>query len=59
MRTFMDSVEARNGVGHMDYEISAAIKNDKHKIATVIGKIIFEKGDDQLFMSMISPVEIA
>ncbi len=59
MRTFMDSVEAKNGIGDIDYEINAAMKNEQHKIATVIGKIIFEKDEDQPFMCMISPTEIA
>jgi len=54
MRTFMDSVEAQSGLGHMDYEINAALKNEKQNIVTVIGEILFESGDHQPFVCMIS-----
>jgi len=54
MRTFMDSVEAQSGLGHMDYEINAALKNEKQNIVTVIGEIHFESGDHQPFVCMIS-----
>lgn len=54
MRVFMDSVEAKNGIGHIEYEINAALKNKDHDIATVIGEIQFEDGDQQPFMCMLS-----
>jgi hypothetical protein len=56
MRAFMESVEARNGIGHMDYEINAALKNKDHGVVTVIGDIIFDHANRQPFMCMISRV---
>ncbi|MEM1050251.1 MAG: hypothetical protein AAGL24_29135 [Pseudomonadota bacterium] len=54
MRRFMDSIEARNGIGHIDYEINAAMKNKEHEIVTIIGEIQFENDNAQPFMCMIS-----
>ena len=57
MRAFMDSVVAKNGIGHVDYEVNAALKNDEHEIATVIGEIEFEHAGTQPFMCMLSRAE--
>ena len=54
MRAFMDSIEATNGIGHIDYEINAALKNKQYGIVTVIGEVVFEGGDHQPFMCMLS-----
>jgi len=54
MRAFMDSIEATNGIGHLDYEINAALKNKQYGIITVIGEVVFEGGDHQPFMCMLS-----
>jgi len=57
MRVCMESIENQLQVGHIDYQINAAFKNDKYEIATVIGEIIRENGDHQPFMCMISHPE--
>lgn len=57
MRAFMDSVEAHSNVGHIDYQINAALKNEQHQIVTVIGEIMFEGGEHQPFTCMISHAE--
>ncbi len=54
MQAFMEGVEAKTGIGYIDYEINAALKNKKHEIVTVIGAIEFEAGDEQPFMCMLS-----
>lgn len=54
MRAFMDSVEAKNGIVHVDYEINAALKNQQYEIATVIDDLLFEGGDRQPFVCMLS-----
>lgn len=53
MRAFMESIEARHDIGYLDYEINAAMKNDRHEITTVIGELVFES-DNQPFMCMVS-----
>ena len=58
MRAFMDSAEATHSIGHIDYEINAAIKNKHFKIVTVIGEISFEGGDHQPFMCMLSRADV-
>lgn len=57
MRAFMDSIESQAGIGHIDYQINAALKNQKEEIVTVIGELMFESGDQQPFMCMISHPE--
>lgn len=54
MQAFMDCIEAKTGLGFIDYEISAALKNEEYEIVTVIGEIEFEAGDEQPFMCMLS-----
>ena len=54
MQAFMDCIEAKTGIGHIDYEINAALKNKKYEIVTVIGAIEFESGDEQPFVCMLS-----
>ncbi|MEO0912417.1 MAG: hypothetical protein AAFY59_05425 [Pseudomonadota bacterium] len=55
MRAFMDSVELERSIGHIDYEINAAMKNKRGDIVTVIGELSFETGDPQPFAAMINP----
>lgn len=57
MRAFMESVEAKDGMGFMDYEINAALKNKALGVVTVIGEMKFEKHGDQPFMCMITAGE--
>ena len=57
MRAFMESVESQTGIGHIDYQINAALKNRKEEVVSVIGEIMFESGDHQPFMCMISHPE--
>ncbi|MEO0809665.1 MAG: hypothetical protein AAFW82_03305 [Pseudomonadota bacterium] len=54
MRAFMKHIENQFAIGHIDYQINAAIKNQQQEIVTVIGEIMFESGDHQPFMCMIS-----
>lgn len=54
MRAFMESVEAKAEVGHIDYEINAALKNQPHKVVTVVGDLVFNGDDRQPFMCMLS-----
>ncbi len=54
MRAFMDSAEGTHEIGHIDYEINAALKNKERGIVTVIGEVLFEGADRQPFMCMLS-----
>lgn len=57
MRAFMESIEGKDDIGYVDYEINAALKSDRHEITTVIGELVFED-DTQSFMCMLSYPEI-
>jgi len=54
MCAFMESVEARNGIGEVDHEIRAVLKSRHDSIATILGELTFDSGDHQPFMCMIS-----
>ncbi|MAC79481.1 MAG: hypothetical protein CML66_15625 [Rhodobacteraceae bacterium] len=56
MRTFMAHLDETADLGHIDYHVNAALKNDKYQVVTVLGELVFGKGDHQPFMCMISPV---
>ncbi len=57
MRAFMESIEGKDDIGYVDYEINAALKSDRHEITAVIGELVFED-DTQSFMCMLSYPEI-
>ena len=57
MKTFMDYVEEHAHIGHIDYAINAAMKNDGAGIVTVLGELHFEHNSNQPFMCMISKDE--
>jgi hypothetical protein len=59
MRELMETIDAQNGIGHMDYEINAAMRNRDYGIVTIIGEMIFEAHGTQPFMCMIAPAEKA
>lgn len=53
MQAFMEHVEAQARVGHIDYEINAAMKNEDAGVVTVLGELKFETGSAQPFVCMI------
>ena len=53
MRAFMDWVGAKDGVGLVDYELNAALKDEKSGTVTASGKLIFDDGI-QPFVCMIT-----
>ena len=53
MRKFMEHVEAHAGLGHIDYEINAAMKNSEKGVVTVLGELVFNGNDHQPFVCMI------
>jgi hypothetical protein len=55
MRAFMEHAETRAALGHIDYEINAALKNREHDITTVIGEFVFGPDNRQPFCCFIAP----
>ena len=53
MRAFMEHVEKTAKVGHIDYEINAAMKNTEAGVVTVLGELQFENDSAQPFVCMI------
>lgn len=53
MRAFMEYLEEAAHVGHIDYEINAAMKNKDAGVVTVMGVLHFENNSDQPFVCMI------
>ncbi len=56
MRTFMAWLDETAHVGHIDYQVNAAMKNEKYQVVTVMGELVFEKGDHQPFVCLISEI---
>ena len=56
MRTFMAWLDDTADLGHIDYQVNAAMKNEKYMVVTVLGELTFEKGDHQPFVCMISEI---
>ena len=54
VRTFMEWIEAHAGLGHVDYELNAALKNREKGIVTALGSLQFEGGDAEPFILYIS-----
>jgi hypothetical protein len=54
MRHFMEWVDAEAGLGHVDYELNAAMKNDQVKIVTALGTMNFSELSRQPFVCMIA-----
>lgn len=55
MRAFMEYIDEHSHLGHLDYEINAAMKNREENVVTVIGEINFSESNRQPFMCMIAP----
>lgn len=53
MRAFMEHVEHHAHIGHIDYEINAAMKNREAGVVTVLGELTFENASRQPFVCMI------
>lgn len=54
-RVFMEYLEATHpALGHIDYEINAALKNKDKQVVTILGNLVFHGDDEQPFMCMIS-----
>ncbi|MDJ1006690.1 MAG: hypothetical protein QNJ13_02605 [Paracoccaceae bacterium] len=53
MRAFMEHIEEHAHVGHIDYEINAAMKNKEAHVVTVLGELHFENDSNQPFVCMI------
>ena len=56
MRTFMQYLDDHANIGHIDYEVNAAMKSEKSAVVTVLGELKFASGDHQPFMCMIAPL---
>jgi len=54
MRAFMEHIDANANLGHIEYEINAAMKNKKVGVVTVLGELGFSEGNQQPFVCMIS-----
>jgi hypothetical protein len=54
MRHFMAWVDANAGIGHVDYELNAVMKNDDASIVTSLGRMIFDGDNAQPFVCMIA-----
>lgn len=55
MRAFMTEMDAMAHIGHIGYEVNAAMKNQRADTVTVLGQLHFDHGGDQPFICMISP----
>ncbi|WP_428926996.1 hypothetical protein [Marinibacterium sp. SX1] len=55
MRRFMEHLDDTARLGHIDYQVNAAMKNEKYQVVTVLGDLTFAKGDHQPFVCMIAP----
>lgn len=53
MRAFMEHLDATARLGHIDYEINAAMKNKEVGVVTVMGELQFENHSAQPFVCMI------
>lgn len=54
MRAFMEWIDANAGIGHVDYELNAAMKSKDGKTVTALGVLNFGPHDEQPFICMIS-----
>ena len=54
MRAFMTAMDSSAGVGHIDYELNAAMKSKKGDIVTALGHLVFHGDNEQPFICMIS-----
>lgn len=54
MRHFMEWVDANAGIGHVDYELNAAMKNDEVGVVTALGTMMFSPQSVQPFVCMIA-----
>lgn len=54
LRTAMDTLDERAGLGHIDYEINAALMNRDKGIVTALGNLIFHGDDVQPFGAFIA-----
>ncbi len=50
MRTFMAWIDAHAGIGHVDFELNAAMKNKDGAVVTALGSLIFHETDEQPFI---------
>jgi hypothetical protein len=57
MRVFMEAMDATAGVGHIDYELNAAMKNRDSNIVTTLGSLVFHDNNVQPFICMIAASE--
>ena len=55
LRVFMAALEGKAGLGHIDYEVNAAMKNEDKNVVTALGNLILHGDDTQPFVCMISP----
>jgi len=56
MRSYMDWINEHAGLGHVDYEVNAAMKSKDDRVVTTLGNLIFHGNDYQPFVCMISKV---
>ena len=54
MRAFLKHLDDNAGLGHIDHEINAAMKNKEKGVVTALGNLIFHGDDAQPFVCMIS-----
>ena len=54
LRAFLEYLDEHAGIGHIDYEINAAMKNKEKGVVTALGNLVFHGDDEQPFICMIS-----
>lgn len=54
LRRTLEAVEKSEGIGHIDYEVNAAMKNEENGIVTALGRLIFHGDDRQPFVAYIA-----
>ncbi|MEM8571252.1 MAG: hypothetical protein AAGG56_10115 [Pseudomonadota bacterium] len=54
LRRSLAAVEAAEGIGHMDFEANAAMKNEDKTVVTAMGCLVFHGEDRQPFVAFIS-----
>ena len=54
LRAAMAYLDAHAGIGHIDYEVNAALKNADKGVVTAMGSLVFHGEDHQPFICFIS-----
>lgn len=55
LKAAMAHLDAHAGLGHIDFEINAALKNSEKSVVTALGALVFHGEDFQPFVCFIAP----